>query len=492
MDERQPPQSGGNWPSLRQTMPTYMNTTGDLIDEQTLLLRCKKNAAGITPNLPSNPFTISMSIKEAIDADPTKLLTAIKEARGAQYVIRTSSKSVVEKLLNMGKLTDGTEVEVTYHPTLNIVQGVIHDVDTVNMKEEELLEKLNAQNIVSIRRITKLVENVRVNTPLLVLSFSGSFLPPFVYLGIVRVSVRQYYKSPLQCFKCGHFGHSSKFCSQSEVCLNCAENHETIPTNPCREPSKCVNCQGNHPSRFKKCPVYEREVNIIRVKTDQNITFAEARAMLNATRNQQTYANITQANIIDEKDQTIAMLRQEVQQLQAGKITQTSTISRESINFAKEIQALRQEIQQLRANFSPQPNTSTIDPEKTQLRKELDDAKAVIKKLITEMAAIKSSVNHPGQQMNSNKPPPCRQRSPVVSPKEKRKHSKNKKPLPSTNTHSDAKAEMRTEVSSYFRKEQSDDGPPEREIPASKKPKIVDNTPEGLFDTDPESSNDSQ
>lgn len=488
MDERQPPHGGGSWPPLRQTMPTYMNVSGDLIDQQTLLLRGKKNADGVTTNLPSNPFTISLSIKEAIDADPTKLLTAVKEARGAQYAIRTSSRMVVEKLLNMEKLLDGTEVEVSLHPTLNIVQGVIHDVDTVNMKEEELLEKLKTQNIVNIRRITKLVENVRMNTPLLVLSFSGSFLPSFIYLGVVRVSVRQYYSSPLQCFKCGRFGHSSKYCSQREVCLNCAESHETVSTNPCRAPSKCVNCQGNHPSRFKKCPVYEREMNIIRVKTDQNITFAEARAMLNPTRNQQTYANTTQANIIDEKDKTIAMLRQEVQQLRAGQLSQANSISSDSTNFAKEIQALRQEILQLRTDVFPQPNTVAIDPEKIQLRKELDDAKAVIKKLITEMAAIKSTVNHPSEQRESYKPLPCRQPSPVVSPKKKRKHSKNKKTPPSTNTQSEPKAEVRVEVSNYFRKEQSY-SPPERETPASKKAKTI---VEGQSDTDSEQSNNSQ
>lgn len=339
MNERHSPQNWGSWPPLRQTLPDHMNS-GDLIDQQTLLLRAKNRTDNATSTLPSNPFIISLSIKQAIGEDPTKLLTAVKEARGTQFVICTSLRSVVDSLLQMEKLTDGTEVEVIFHPTLNTVQVIIHDVDTVDMNEEELLKELEGQNIVSIRRITKFIQGSKVNTPLLVLSFSGSFLPSFVYFGVVRVSVRQYYNTPLQCYKCGYFGHSNKNCSKRETCLNCGENHGIDPANPCRAPSKCVNCHGNHPSRFKKCPVYEREVNVIRVKTDQNITFKEARTIVNPISNQRTYANIAQTAITDKKDKIIAMLRQEMLQLRDRNFHQADS------DLIKEIQALRQEVQQ--------------------------------------------------------------------------------------------------------------------------------------------------
>lgn len=262
-------------------------------------------------------------------------MVAVKEAKGAHYVIRTTSKMVVESLLKLDELTDGTKIEVIPHPNLNIVQEIIYDTDTINIETEEILKELSEQNVIQVRRITKMSNGVRANTPLLVITFSGSYLPPYVYFGLVRVSVRQYYASPLQCFNCGRLGHGSKNCHKPRpICLNCGEEHVIDFSNPCTAPSKCVNCYGEHSSRNKRCPIFEEEVKIIKVKTDKRISFTEARAMLKRSRNQQSYANVTHFapnNEQNEKDKIIESLRSEIQQLRSRKPTQNNTDQSDAI-----------------------------------------------------------------------------------------------------------------------------------------------------------------
>lgn len=161
MDGNPSLQNGGTWLPLSRTMPEYLNS-GDLIDQHTLLLRAKKGENDdISPKLPSNPFSIGLSVRNLLGSDPTKLMVAVKEAKGAHYVIRTTSKMVVESLLKLDELTDGTKIEVIPHPNLNIVQGIIYDTDTINIEAEEILIELSEQNVIQVRRITKMSNGVR-------------------------------------------------------------------------------------------------------------------------------------------------------------------------------------------------------------------------------------------------------------------------------------------------------------------------------------------
>ncbi|GIX73553.1 uncharacterized protein CEXT_736971 [Caerostris extrusa] len=96
-------------------------------------------------------------------------------------------------------------------------------------------------------------------------------------LGWERVPVREYIR-PLQCFKCGKFGHLAKHCSETkESCTRCGGQDHRWST--CKAPPKCINCniQNNknktaidttHSCTDKTCPMYIREMRFIANKTN--------------------------------------------------------------------------------------------------------------------------------------------------------------------------------------------------------------------------------
>lgn len=218
--------------------------------------------------------------------------------------------------MKLDKLIDGTPVEVINHPTLNVVCGVIYDLDTVNESEDYLKEMLQHEGVVNVRRIRKRVGESFKNLPLVVLSFYGTKLPDYVFFGLMRVQVRAYYPSPLLCFRCGTYGHSKKVCDPTKfqgICLRCAEQHDPNEPPPCQRDAHCKKCNGPHAVNSRDCPVYKNEERIIKIKVDQGLSFGEARSMFKSI--SPSYADTAKTNAEDEKDRTIAHLRKEVEVL---------------------------------------------------------------------------------------------------------------------------------------------------------------------------------
>lgn len=196
-------------PPERTSVPSWLLSHDEIGYQIVLVMQVRQSNNASNPRLPS-PFIIGASVQQAIGFQEARKVEASKESRGTRYLLRTNSRSTAEKLLSITKLSDGTDVEITTHTTLNSVQGVVYEPDTIDDKEDEILEHLKSQGVTQVRRIRKRVNNVLRNTPMLVLTLSGAVLPEFVYFGLLRVPIRTYYPSPLICYNCGIYGHPKK------------------------------------------------------------------------------------------------------------------------------------------------------------------------------------------------------------------------------------------------------------------------------------------
>lgn len=105
-----------------------------------LVLRRKHNNDSIESNLTRRqdlplpePFVVGTSIELAIGKKEARTIDASREGRGSRYTIRTSSKTIFEKLVKITELADGTQIEIVPHPTLNTVQGIVYDPDSINV-----------------------------------------------------------------------------------------------------------------------------------------------------------------------------------------------------------------------------------------------------------------------------------------------------------------------------------------------------------------------
>lgn len=261
-----------------------------------------------------NPFVIGKNVEDLVGA----IEHARTEARGSRYIIRTRRANQVEKLLQLKTLSDNTEVTVQIHPTLNTSRCVIVSNDLIELSEETIQSNLSSQGVIGVRRITR----NKVNTPTIVLTFNRSDFPEKVKVGIIRCSTRTYYPSPMLCFRCYEYGHIKSKCDKQQTCDNCSQRHEE--GEECTSESFCRNCKGNHRPSSKQCPIYKREVDVIRTKFDFNLPYPEARKRVLGGNG--SYAQVTSnpnptqvklnqvTNENKRKDEEISKLKQQLDQ----------------------------------------------------------------------------------------------------------------------------------------------------------------------------------
>ncbi|XP_063416082.1 uncharacterized protein LOC134697728 [Mytilus trossulus] len=169
-------------------------------------------------------------------------------------------------------------VSASPHNSLNSCKGIIRDRSQYlgDLTVEEIGEELSSQGVTDGFRfqIKKNGNIIKLNTYLL--TFRTPTPPPSITLGCFGIRVDMFIPNPIRCFTCQKFGHGSKQCRGKQRYFKCSdEGHEG--TNCHSESSKCVNCGESHFSSSRDCPVYLKEKNIIKIKTERNISYPEAK-----------------------------------------------------------------------------------------------------------------------------------------------------------------------------------------------------------------------
>ncbi|XP_072144358.1 uncharacterized protein [Dermacentor andersoni] len=129
----------------------------------------------------------------------------------------------------------------------NSCVGVIHGVNT-SFDARTVRENLEAP--VAVLSCSRSGASVTV-------TFVGSVVPTNVRLFKQLRAVRARLPRPLQCDRCGVFGHAGATCFRDVRCLRCGESHATGDC-PAEKP-RCINCGGRHPSTEQSCPERQRQ-----------------------------------------------------------------------------------------------------------------------------------------------------------------------------------------------------------------------------------------
>ena len=171
-------------------------------------------------------------------------------------------------------------VRVTPHKSLNTRKGVIRCQDLSGMEEQDIQQELASQNVSHVKRI--FIDRGRIATRTYVLTFQAVELPCSIKIGYINARVSVYVPNPLRCFRCQRYGHGSSRCTRDETCSKCAGNHSV---NTCSSDSLCcANCttNNNHTASDKTCPTYIKEKQIMTIKYTENISFPDARKIVEA------------------------------------------------------------------------------------------------------------------------------------------------------------------------------------------------------------------
>ena len=202
------------------------------------------------------------------------------------------------------------KVRVYPHTSLNSSEGVISCPELRNCGEEEILEGTRSQGVTGVKRF-KIKRNGELkDTNTFVFTFNTPVLPKTVKVAYFRVNVEVYVPNPLRCHNCQKYGHHEDRCSKDPICSKCGQTGEHLE-NRCSNELHCVNCGEKHSADSKECRIWQKEKEILRIKFTRNISFVEARKLVETPTPIPgiSYANITQSSmkkvsVVDTATQT--------------------------------------------------------------------------------------------------------------------------------------------------------------------------------------------
>lgn len=219
-----------------------------------------------------SPFVIEKAMKGICDA------VNVKKLRSGSLLIEVSRPAQATNLLKQTSFAS-VPVKVSPHRTMNSCKGVIRDRDLADMDREELINELKTVGVTDARNITQTRNGMKIKTAAVVLTFARAILPKSISAGYTKIKVEPFIPNPLRCYTCQRFGHHQSTCKGNKICARCGQPDHG--TDSCTAAPHCANCNGDHPAYATSCPKWEREKEICRVKVLQNVTFPEARRMLN-------------------------------------------------------------------------------------------------------------------------------------------------------------------------------------------------------------------
>lgn len=188
-----------------------------------------------------------------------------EQKKNDEYLIATEDNDTAEKLLTLVRIDDGTDVEVTKHPSLNGSKGVIKCPAIRKKQENDIQEHLSAQKVSRVQ--------ARGENGTFILTFDLPQPPKEIKIGALTAKVATFYPRPMICRNCFIYGHTAGACRNNAACEKCGQYHEgRCP------PLKCHNCGGGHHPTDQKCKVWRQEMTINRIMIDRSIPAIKARA----------------------------------------------------------------------------------------------------------------------------------------------------------------------------------------------------------------------
>lgn len=208
-----------------------------------------------------------------------KEIESIKMINKTTAEIRTRREEACRCIFNKYENTEKEKFKMYIPRRAEERWGVIKEWSHSLKELEEEIEE--GQNVIGLERLKKRtkVENgfEWQETMMILVKFGGCNLPTKLMImeGMLALNVVPYIKSVKQCFNCFRFGHTKKWCRESEKkCLRCGENFH----GDCLKETKCINCGGNHTALDRSCGFSQLEIATNKIMAYKNLSFQEARS----------------------------------------------------------------------------------------------------------------------------------------------------------------------------------------------------------------------
>ncbi|XP_037501458.1 uncharacterized protein LOC119375352 [Rhipicephalus sanguineus] len=225
--------------------------------------------------------TSRLAIAQALSA-----LRGVKEVRvNTKKNIVAADASTAEWMDRLLATSELAGIPVTARPPADRSQssGVVQGVDG-DYTDEALLAAVTSEVPVIAAR--------RQGTSL-ILRFASPFPPARVHLFRMAFKVRPCRPRPLQCLRCGRYGHITAACRRLERCLRCGDHHGKDAS--CTSKVKCLHCGRPHSADSAECQLWQRERRLATIKAS-SLTYLPHREAQAALRSSSSGTNGPQLN----------------------------------------------------------------------------------------------------------------------------------------------------------------------------------------------------
>ncbi|XP_037501849.1 uncharacterized protein LOC119375889 [Rhipicephalus sanguineus] len=215
--------------------------------------------------------TSRLAIAQALSALP-----GVKEVRvNTKKNIVAADASTAELMDRLLATSELAGIPVTARPPADRSQssGVVQGVDG-DYTDEALLAAVTSEVPVIAAR--------RQGTSL-ILRFASPVPPARVHLFRMAFEVRPSRPRPLQCLRCGRYGHITAACRRLERCLRCGNHHGKDAS--CTSKVKCLHCGRPHSADSTECQLWQRERRLATIKASSPtyLPHREAQAALRSS-----------------------------------------------------------------------------------------------------------------------------------------------------------------------------------------------------------------
>ena len=241
-----------------------------------------------------SPFAIQKGFV-ALAGEPL----TIKKLSSGRILVEFARKAHSDNMLRSRDFV-GIPIKVSPHNSLNSSKGVIRSRELEHCTETEMITNLKSQGVVAVKRITIRRNGEMILTNTFILTFNTPTLPKTIKAGYLVFTIDPFIPNPLRCFKCQRFGHHKDNCKRQETCVRCGTEGHDAEDSQCVSEPRCINCQGKHSANAKVCPKWLVERDIQSVRVTQNVSFPEARKIVEARSSAakgQSYATVTRSSV---------------------------------------------------------------------------------------------------------------------------------------------------------------------------------------------------
>lgn len=224
-----------------------------------------------------------LTVAKKLTSANVKFLSVTKYSRNT-WIVTFPSKAAANASLSNKYITEaGFSAYIPGYKLSRkiVIRGIPNDMsmEEIKLAVEDENQSILVDKIFRLRR-KEVATNEWVETETVCLHIRGEVLPELLKILKTINPVNPYVAAVRMCYKCGLFGHISKFCEREEKCLSCGGPKHADSNTPCSAVKNCINCKGTHGTNDRTCPLYKRHASIAKVMAFDNLPYFQAKEVV--------------------------------------------------------------------------------------------------------------------------------------------------------------------------------------------------------------------